>query len=72
MNRHATRLRKVPNGGLLIYTDGGYTPGEEGVYMPKAGWGMPVRARFVWPSNIDVPPLAGSTMVTQDASAARR
>lgn len=34
--------------------------------------GMPVRARFVWPSNIDVPPLAGSTMVTQDASAARR
>jgi hypothetical protein len=34
--------------------------------------GMPVKARFVWPSNIDVPPLAGSTMVTQDASAARR
>lgn len=34
--------------------------------------GVPVRARFVWPSNIDVPPLAASTMVTQDASAARR
>lgn len=34
--------------------------------------GMPVRARFVWPSNIDVPPLAGRTIVTQDASAARR
>lgn len=34
--------------------------------------GLPVTARFVWPSNIDVPPLAGSTMVTQDASAARR
>lgn len=34
--------------------------------------GLPVTARFVWPSNIDVPPLAGSTMVTQDVSAARR
>jgi hypothetical protein len=34
--------------------------------------GLPVKARFVWPSNIDVPPLSGSTMVTQDASAARR
>lgn len=34
--------------------------------------GVPATARFVWPSNIDVPPLAGSTMVTQDASAARR
>ncbi|MGJ7492675.1 hypothetical protein [Variovorax sp. ZT4R33] len=34
--------------------------------------GVPVKARFVWPSNIDVPPLAGSTIVTQDASAPGR
>ena len=33
--------------------------------------GMPAKARFVWPSNIDVPPLAGRTMVTQDATASR-
>ena len=34
--------------------------------------GMPAKARFVWPSNIDVPPLAGRTMVTQDATASRQ
>ncbi|RYD77082.1 MAG: neuraminidase [Sphingobacteriales bacterium] len=31
-----------------------------------------VTSRFQWPSNIDVPPLSGSTIVTQDASAASR
>jgi len=34
--------------------------------------GLPAKARFVWPSNIDVPPLAGRTMVTQDATASRQ
>jgi hypothetical protein len=31
-----------------------------------------VTSHFQWPSNIDVPPLSGSTIVTQDASAASR
>ncbi|MBB1604166.1 hypothetical protein [Variovorax sp. UMC13] len=31
--------------------------------------GMPTSARFVWPSNIDVPPLSGRTMLTQGVSA---
>ncbi len=34
--------------------------------------GVASRARFVWPSNIDVPPLDGRTMVTQDASSSRQ
>jgi len=34
--------------------------------------GTTANARFVWPSNIDVPALAGRTVVTQDATASRQ